>query len=460
MIKILVNNAVRFGVRDVPDDVLVELTEYAKHRDPVYRRVRHLGRSTKGLTRFISTYKQVGDTLVFWRGMLGRIRREFKRAGVKFKIDDRRTKVPTSRKLVPSFELYDYQRLPVKVMRRRQQTLGRGLVGCGKTEMILYLMTLFQYRSLVLIWTEAQQKTWLERIPTRLNVAREEIGGFGGVFPGVVIKDINVGLVHTLVRNSSSLAREFGFVACDEVQRFGAATFAPGVNTLHAAVRVGCSDDERRKDRRTFLLHDTFGPVGWRLTSEEVGEKSLPVSVLVKPTKFELAEEDLTLDTSSVITKLTKDRQRNRGIVSDIVRAVKKGHHCIVWSERVKHCRVLQTRLRRRGVGAMLLIGGSDLDEVKDAFKAGKCDVVIGTTPAETSINILTLDRGFVTCGTADEGLKRFRQMAGRISRPNPNDDSKTAVMRYYWDYQVDRLNKRVHKRLRKTKRFKVRFLD
>ena len=88
---------------------------------------------------------------------------------------------------------------------------------------------------------------------------------------------------------------------------------------------------------------------------------------------------------------------------------------------------------------------GTEFKEEADWTEAGLNDgtvkVGIGTSVAEQSINIPPLDRGIMTCASADAPkFLRFKQMRGRLTRPHPGKDSK---LFYIWDRRVPVLKRK-----------------
>ena len=437
-VHLYVESKIRIRVDELPYYCVKKLIRATTHRDPLYAIRRRQGISTAGMDPQIKTYGLKDGMLVLWRGMLGKTLRTIKAAGLTPHIHDNRLWLPR----VPMdcrVDLRGYQRDPVHVMLRRQQTVGRAPAGSGKTEMLLAAAAHFAQPTLVLVWQERQQQVWLERIPRWFG---EEAGGIGGAFKKPVLKTFTVGMVQSVRNRLEQLKWSFGCVICDEVNRFAAPTLREVVNNLPAAVRLGASDDERRRDGREFLLYDTFGPRGWRL-GKSVGQ--CPVDIVTVPTSFGY-KEDIPEDWTTIIEDLTTSESRNKKVLDLATREAQDGHRVLVWSDRLEHCHYLKAALQRRGVKAGLLIGGKEhkpeADKTEQGLVSGSISVGIGTTVAEQSINIPPLDRGIMTCASADAKLLRFRQMRGRLARPFEGKESR---LYYLWDRRVPMLRRRVY---------------
>lgn len=419
------------------------------HTDPQYAKMRRMALPTEGLTPKITTHDCEAlkeGKLVVWRGALGDVIRILKRYKVTPVIDDQRLWL-TPVDFGSTIKLRDYQEEPFNIMCRRQQTVGRGAAGSGKTEMLLAAAAWFQQPTLVLVWQQRQQQVWLERIARYFSI---EPGGIGGAFKHETIMPITVGMIQSVRNRMDRVPSLFGCVICDEVQRFAAGTFREVVNAMPAAVRLGASDDERRRDKREFLLYDSFGPRGWTLAPNE---GQCPVDIFAVPTKFKykvlMTPRGPDLDWTDLVETMTTDEGRNRLIIDLCCNLVHKGQRVLVWSDRVEHCLWLKRALMEKGVAASLLIGGKQYEEESNATEAGLqsglVQVGIGTSVAEQSINIPSLVAGVMTCASADPDLYRFQQMRGRLARPDPNNSSKRGQLYYLWDHRVPVLKGKIN---------------
>lgn len=437
LVHLYVESQVRVRISELGELSTRKVLAATSYRDPLYVQRQAQGISTYGLTPRIRTSEVRDGVLIVWRGFLGRLVKLLRANGRQYQVHDNRLWMPRVR-LRHSIELRDYQVDPVAVMVRRQQTVGRGPAGCGKTEMLLTAAAHFKQPTLVLVWQERQQQVWRERVPKWFGF---EAGGIGGAFKAPELAPITIGMVQSVRNRLEDLKWRFGCVICDEVSRFAAPTLREVVNNMPAAVRLGASDDERRRDGREFLLYDTFGPNGWRL-GRDTGQCG--VDILAVPTGLRM--EEVPEDWPSLIERVTCDPLRNRTVVGLAEREARAGHRVLVWSDRVGHCRLIKDALLMRGVTAGLLIGGKENKEEADrterGLNSGQISVGIGTTVAEQSINIRPLDRGIMTCASADRKLLRFRQMRGRLARPL---EGKRSRLYYVWDRRVPVLARRVY---------------
>ena len=433
MINIKVSHDIQIPRSDLTKNLERVLIRMTTHKDPLYARNKKRGWEGD-MSPIILTHTVEDDTLHMWRGCMSDLKGTLNGLGVPFQVDDQRLWLdPVD--FGSTIVLRDYQVPLFEAMVKRQQTIIRSPAGSGKTETCLAVVAHFQQPTLVLVWQQRQQKNLLERIPKYFTT---DVGGVGGAFKKPVYAPIMVGMVQSVRNRIDELAPLFGCVVCDEVQRFAASTLSQVVNSMPAAIRLGASDDERRKDDREFLLYDTFGPTGASLAQ---GTGQCPVEVIAVPSNFKAAGNNW----NSLIDAMTTDKERNDLIVSLAAEQVAAGHRVLIWSDRVDHCQFLCECFDILGIPAGLLIGGTEFKEEADWTEAGLNDgtvkVGIGTSVAEQSINIPPLDRGIMTCASADAPkFLRFKQMRGRLTRPHPGKDSK---LFYIWDRRVPVLKRK-----------------
>lgn len=438
VIEIKLDSQVRLDISQLPEDVTKALIKRSTHRDPVFVARRRRGLSTDGLDLYINSYTIEKNNLSLWRGLLGDVVRLFKKHKLQYAIKDKRLWLPKI-DLTCSIVPRDYQIPAIEKMIKRQQTIIRGAAGGGKTECLLAAAVYFRQPTLVIVWQERQQRVWLERVAKYFQF---EPGGVGGVFKTPKLAPITVGMVQSIRTRLDGLHDKFGCVLCDEIQRASAPSVREVINSFPAAVRLGASDDERRRDEREFLTYDTFGSLSYNF-GKSTGQ--CPVDILLVPTEHK--DSDGEEFWPSIVEYLIDDESRNALIINLACRLANEGKRILIWSDRLEHCKNLLNALTSRGVKAGLLIGGKKRKAEADSTEAGLLDgsisVGIGTSVAEQSINIPPLTDGIVTCASAGQKIYRFKQIRGRIARPFPGKEK--ATLWYIWDQKVRRLKTKIN---------------
>jgi len=439
-LEVTVDRYVHLNLIGLNQDLVFDLLDLGTHENPVYSKVKKLGYGAYNVDRYCYSFQrevsEKEDRIYFWRGLLKPVLKLLKKYGIDYVLQDDRLWLDPVDLSSCSVQLRGYQKKPYKQMIKKQQTLLQAPAGSGKSEMLLALAAYYEQPTLVLVWQQSQQRTWVDRIAARFDF---EAGGIGGAFKKPIIKPITVGMVQSVFRRRDHYAQMFGCLLCDEVQRFGAKSLHETVNAFPAAIRVGASDDERRSDGKEFLIYSLFGKVGALV---EFGIGQCDVAIHIVPTETKFAFESW----SDAITRLISDKARNDQIIDLCISEVKNGERVLIFSDRVDHCLYLCGRLEDKGISAGLLIGGSEwkseAERTEQGLRDGTVSVGVGTSVAEQSVNIPPLSVGIMTCASADTKMLRFRQMRGRVARPY---EGKKAKIYYLWDRYVYPLKRKVH---------------
>src|SRR6185295_10926648 len=136
----------------------------------------------------------------------------------------------------------------VDAIERYEQCLIRSPTGSGKTSALIAAIAKIGLPALVIMWDSGLLEQWQERIEKELGIPPEEQGLIRG--GECRLRGITLAMQQTLnnykPKQWDKILPVFGFVACDEVQRYAAKTFTEQVDRFPARYRVGLSADERR----------------------------------------------------------------------------------------------------------------------------------------------------------------------------------------------------------------------
>jgi len=315
----------------------------------------------------------------------------------------------------------------------------------GKTTAALAWAAEVQVPVLVVVWTTNLLDQWVRR-------CRAELDYDPGVIQGAkrTVRHITVGMQQTLCRCIDDYALQFGAVVCDEVQRFAASTFGAVVDALPARYRLGVSADERRSDRKQFLIYDHFGGVAEEVSHDELVADGIihEVAVRVVPTAFradwwhEVPPSARTEFYDRLLGELSNDVERNLLIGRVAQWSLDEQEQVLVLTQRREHAHILDTALVALGVKSGLLIGGDDYREqyerARRGLEAGTVRAAVGTYQAVgTGIDLPRVARGVLALPVANSDAARpqWLQYRGRFAR---TAEGKTdAVVYYLWDREV-----------------------
>lgn len=306
------------------------------------------------------------------------------------------------------------------------------------TETMLSAIVEAGQRTCVIVWNKDLQKQWVERILKYDILSEGDIGGVGGIFNRAKMGPITIAMQQSLIRNLGKWAPLFGTVVMDECQRAPANTFIQCVNSFPAYYRWGATADERRNDRKEFLVYDGFGEIIHELDS---GESTMDPEIVLVPTYFEDYEFEETRVQHAMIERLVKDEQRNRLIEVILRGELKDGRQCLLFTERVDAAIHWSELVSSFGIAAGGLIGGTDFAEATSGtlqgLKSGDIRFAASTTYAEVGLDVPSLDCGFLTCPVGNP--KRLEQMVGRFVRRC--EGKRRPRVYFFWDRAVTTLS-------------------
>lgn len=393
-----------------------------------------------------STWRLEAGALSLPRGVLGDLREAVEVTGLELRVVwsvERPPQFVAWPKI--SRPLWDHQVRMVEAAVEAESCVLRGWTGMGKTSAGLAIGAELRLPLLAVVWSGALQKQWVERCGVDFGMKPEEVGVLGGgrSRPGRGV--VTVAMQQTL-RNlppGDPWLDRFGVCVCDEVDRFAASTFQEVVDRIPARWRIGVSADERRKDRKEFLIYDLFGPVACEVTRDEMIGKGRVVDVEVRlvETSFapswyvELEGQEQSLVHDRLIGAMEADRGRNELALRLVQREVDAGRQVLGLSHRVDHCRRMQADASRRGPAGLMLGGKEQEGEFAASvkgFASGRLRAAFGTYQAVGyGIDLPTVEVG-VALTPIHSNRTGLRQVTGRLCRAA---EGKTgAVLFVLWD--------------------------
>jgi len=461
----------RLRMNDLPEDVVKKLCELFTYDNPQVKKLEAMGRRYHKEPKTYETWKSNPRVTKFTlpRGGLTRLREVFDEFDLDYRITDNRSEgVPSvtgsyvdtwqlGMDLFPEHKLvaWDHQNEMVECAKKYAQVLLRAPTGSGKTSALLKLISELQVPALVIMWETGLLRQWQKRIEVELGIPVEDQGLIQG--KDFRLKPITLAMQQTLARwdedkwDRLSVDGKgiFGFVACDEVQRYAANTFVNQVDRFDAKYRVGVSADERRKDRKEFLIYDMFGKPRLKVSKVDLVAKRIihEVECYVMPTNFRAdwyakKREDKIWDVedfNQLLVEMQGDTERNELATHLIAESVKAGLPTLSFTHRVDHARKIDAALTSRGIASGLALGSKEWSETFDETVAqltdGRLQVGCGTFgKLGTGHDIPAVAAGVaVTPVHNNRGF--LGQVKGRICRTDAGKENARIIV--LWDRHV-----------------------
>jgi len=479
-IKIFVDSRLRIPLDDLDEGTAENLRGEFTHNNPKYFKIKRMGFYPKGERPIIRTWgHHDSDEGVLYlslpRGGMSQVRSVLKAGGYSWETIDLRTEgdpdlvdwyeLPSVRR-----DLWEHQELAVESILKTENCLVRAPTGSGKTEVVIGAISRVNLPSLVVVWESGLLRQWQERLELTLGLTGEEIGLIQG--KSFRLRPITLAMQQTLDRLSEDKWREvcsaFGLVACEELSRWAARTFSRTIDRFPSRYRVGVSADERRKDKKEFLIHDMFGRASIDISFDELVRKGIihDVEVRVIPSEFEAPwyreaaeSEDQVADFNRLLDEMIVDEERNSLVGERVAQCVAEGERVLVFSHRVEHCRAIDAAITARGIRSGLIAGddGEMCERTKADLRTGDRQVGVGTYARIALGTDIPIISSGVVASPIHNNKQFVGQVRGRLCRTA--EGKSRAVLYYIWDYKVS--GKKALQNLKKWNNVvKVRHVD
>ena len=309
---------------------------------------------------------------------------------------------------------------------------GKGAVlfapcGKGKTVMGLEIVRRLGRRALVLVHKEFLVEQWIERASMFLPEAN--VGVWQRDSVPAADYDIVIGMVQSIVNPRRTYADElydqFGVVVIDETHRYAAPSWQEAITKFRASYRIGLTATPERKDQLHHVFFAHIGPIRYWME----GHKAVPViwkislDTHIPHSRYKMWNSS-DVNTSKLITLLSKVRNRTEVISDFALRAAHSGRKVLILSERVSHVKelaeLIQARLRDP-LEVSVYVGGMKAHKREEASQA---DVICGTyAMAQEGLDIPSLDTLLLATPKTS-----VTQSVGRIIRDHPGKQPPVVV--------------------------------
>ncbi len=427
MVTLKVDSWTHLGpVSEIPGPVATQIRSRLTFANPVHQEAERRGFSTWNIPQEIKGYQVEADVLIIPRGFTRQLVGILHRAGVQYRIEDRRRVLPEV-DFTFRGELRDFQEQAVEAMVARDFGTLPSPTGSGKTVMALALIAWRRQPALVVVHTRELQDQWLARIETFLGIPAGQVGRIGGG-KQIIGDKITVALVQTLCKCAGEVAPFIGHLVVDECHRCPSRTFTEAVSTFDCHFMLGLSATPWRRDGLSRLIFWHVGDVAHEVDKAGLVEAGhvLSADVIWRETSFR-PTYDPSEEYSRMLSELTEDPERNALIADDVAQEAQGngGGVCLVLSDRKAHCETLVGLLSDRGVEAAILTGdmrNGERKAVVAALNAGQVKVLVATGQLiGEGFDCRDLSTLFLATPIKFNG--RLLQYLGRVLRPAPGKD-------------------------------------
>jgi len=413
---------------------------------------KRMGVSVYGMEKYFKLIQTSDNNYIIPRGFLGNLIRFLNENNIKFELIDERDKCEEI-KFDFNCKLFDYQKEAVKNILMSENGILVAPSGSGKTIMGIDLITKLKQPTLILVHKKQIFNQWVDRVENFLSIPKKEIGQLCSNKKKIGDK-ITVAMVQTLVKidNVEKVfgKNKFGLILVDECHHMPAKMFRNAITKFNPYYLYGLTATPTRKNNDEKLIFIYLGDIlhttdnNFRTSGVKSEKYKVKTKVIIRDTEIEVPFK-VKVDNFQMLSKIIIfDSNRNKQIISDIIKEVDKNNKCLVLTERKEHVEVLNYYLKGE-YETIILTGDLTEKQKKEKLKQIELDnfqVLIATGQLiGEGADFPNLNCLFLVYPFAFEG--KLIQYIGRIQRGlNTNN-----IIYDYRDIKIKYLEKFFKKR-------------
>jgi superfamily II DNA or RNA helicase len=406
----------------VDDDLDDKICDYLTINNPKWLENQKMGRWQGQTPKQLSFYEQNEDQLFIPRGAIEGICEICDKNGVEYNIITKTKKTPNVHFNFKG-RLKPFQEPAANDILKHDIGTLCAPTGSGKTVMALYIIAQRQQPALIIVHTKELLNQWIDRINAFLGIPKHDIGiiGGGNFFVG---KKITVALIQTLRNNPLP---EIGHLICDEAHRTPSTIFHQTIKKFNCKYLLGLSATPFRNDGLTKLIHWYVGPVRHKIDSAYLMKQGniTAIEPIIVNTNFVSMLPSPKDEYPKLLSEITKDKERNELIASNVIHEARQGEVCLVLTDRKEHCEELEILIQAEGLKTRQLTGSHTNEyraKIVKEINSNKINILIATGQLiGEGFDCKNLSALFLTTPIKYNG--RLIQYIGRVLRPKPGKE-------------------------------------
>lgn len=425
-------------------------------------------------SRFIYLGSDEGKYIVLPRGLREKLLKKFDQAGVRYRIEDKRTE---GRKLNISFmgDLRESQVPAVETMLENETGILHAATAFGKTVVCCDMIARRSLSTLILVDRTDLMNQWLKRLEEFLDIDEElpeyqtktgrikkrksligNLQGAHDTLTGIV----DVAMIRSLKKKDGfhPMLKEYSQVYFDECHHAASDSAMEVLQEINAKYVYGVTATPKRGDGKEKINELLIGPVRYRFTAKDRAEEQ-NIDHLVYPRFTRTVKTHRLSKTpygNDAFELIRNNDVRDEQIVRDVADCVKAGRTPVVLTKYVDHAKKLSERLKTYADRVILLTGADgtkarraqveELHQVKDSESL----ILVGTgSLIGEGFDFPRLDTLFMATPVSGESV--VEQYVGRLNR---DYEGKENVIVYdYVDSHIPKFDKMYAARLRAYKK-------
>lgn len=425
-------------------------------------------------SRFIYLGSDEGKYIVLPRGLREDILKKFDNAGIRYKIEDKRTQ---GRELNISFkgELRESQIPAAETMLENETGILHAATAFGKTVVCCDMIARRGISTLILVDRADLMNQWIKRLDEFLDIDEElpeyqtktgrtrkrksligNLQGAHDTLTGIV----DVAMIRSLKKKDGfhPMLKEYAQVYFDECHHAASESAIEVLQEINAKYVYGVTATPKRGDGKEKINEFLLGPIRYRFTAKDRAEEQ-NIDHLVYPRFTRTVKPHHLSKTpygNDAYELIRNNDVRDEQIIRDVADCVQAGRTPVVLTKYVDHANKLSERLKKYADRLILLTGANgtkarraqvkELNEVDDSDSL----ILVGTgSLLGEGFDFPRLDTLFMATPVSGENV--VEQYVGRLNR---DYDGKENVIVYdYVDSHIPKFDKMYSARLKAYKK-------
>ena len=425
-------------------------------------------------SRFIYLGSDEGKYIVLPRGLWEDILKKFDNAGIRYKIEDKRTQ---GRELNISFkgELRESQISAAETMLENETGILHAATAFGKTVVCCDMIARRGISTLILVDRADLMNQWIKRLDEFLDIDEElpeyqtktgrtrkrksligNLQGAHDTLTGIV----DVAMIRSLKKKDGfhPMLKEYAQVYFDECHHAASESAIEVLQEINAKYVYGVTATPKRGDGKEKINEFLLGPIRYRFTAKDRAEEQ-NIDHLVYPRFTRTVKPHHLSKTpygNDAYELIRNNDVRDEQIIRDVADCVQAGRTPVVLTKYVDHAKKLSERLKTYADRLILLTGANGTKarraQVEELNKVDDSDslILVGTgSLLGEGFDFPRLDTLFMATPVSGENV--VEQYVGRLNR---DYDGKENVIVYdYVDSHIPKFDKMYSARLKAYKK-------
>ncbi|MEW7277477.1 DEAD/DEAH box helicase [Aquimarina sp. 2201CG1-2-11] len=298
------------------------------------------------IDKYFNLITETDNEVILPRGAIGQLLRFCREQKIEFDFQDKRNKVENLN-FVFSTTLLKHQQAILPLVHKKDFGVIVAPPGSGKTVIALKIIADKKQPVLIIVHRKQLLEQWIERIESFLKIPKKEIGKIvqGKTKIG---KQITIAMIQSLTKKIDDIktVKAFKTIIVDECHHIPAETYSTTLSKLSTYYQYGLTATPFRKYNDGKLIFAHLRELIAEIKPQDI-ETFKKARVVIRNTNLNIPFNSKTDHFETLSKVLVHDSNRNKRILTDIIKEVNNGRKIVVITKRKEHIIILHQFLKQ-----------------------------------------------------------------------------------------------------------------